>query len=820
MKLSVAKSTRKARTRRRKSGARYWVLSVLSTGAIIAVTIGSSHRMVVGYAEERNGNIEMTTLRDDENSIDFNIPAGPLSEVLEEFQKRSGLSVTIENENIRAIASPGVIGNYTPEAALKEILKGTGVSYAFRDARTVLLSIRAQGASVEVRGDGTAVLSSPKYPESLRTTPQTINVIPKEVIEQQAATTLRDALNNTPGITLNAGEGGGAPGDNITVRGFSARNDIFIDGVRDLGTQSRETFNLEQIEVVKGPSSTFTGRGSTGGAINLVSKLPGPRRSFAGTLMGGSDETRRATADVNLPFGDSVALRVNALAHDSHFPGRSDVQNRRFGIAPSIIFGLGSRTRYAVSYFHLTQNNTADYGIPWVPDTQENRENVLRDFIGRPAPVPRSTFYGIIDRDKERLRSDLFTFRFEHIFSDNLSLRNQFRYGYSRRDSIATPPRFPANTGVTSLSDVEVTRNVRSWLTDDDVFDNQTDFSARFGSPGFEHALVAGANISFEKQHRILRSAPSSPTTLLNPNPFDVYPGVITISPLEPEVDALSVAGYVFDTVKFGEKVQLVGGLRWDRFAVEGRNVSGSSFVPIDRTDTILSGRAAVVFTPIEIASLYASYSTSANPSFEGLLIAPANAELDPEKTRTFEAGTKWNLFADRLLFTGAFFRTDKTDARTTDTVTGIISLDGDVRVQGIEINGTGNITPNWQIFAGYTFIDSEIVSTGNPAELGKELANTPRNAFSLWTTYRWNKLFFGGGPRYVGERFGNNTNTRFVDAFWVADVMASYQLTKNFDLRVNLNNITDEYYIDRLGGGHVIPGAGRVVLVSTSFRF
>ncbi|MEQ1763254.1 MAG: TonB-dependent siderophore receptor [Pyrinomonadaceae bacterium] len=823
MESVVSKSSRKSRKRHGKKGARYWVLSALSTGAIIAFTIGTSHRMVVGYAEERNGRLEMVSREDINSTIDFNIPAGSLGEVLEAFRKRSALAVNLDNESIRGLQSLGVIGNHTPEAALKLILKGTGVSYAFRDSRTVLLSLKAEDASVEIRDDSVRLVSSPKHTEPLRDTPQTINVIPREVIEQQGAMTLRDVLQNVPGITLTAGEGGTAAGDNLTVRGFSARNDIYIDGVRDLGAQSRDAFNLEQVEVVKGPSSTYTGRGSTGGTVNLVSKSPTIRRSFAGSLTGGTDKTKRATGDVNLPLSDSIALRVNGLFHDSEFPGRSAVDFRRVGFAPSIMFGLGSRTRYTLSYFYMGQDNVSDYGIPWVPATN----NALVAYQDRPAPVPRDTFYGFIDRDREKLRADQATFRFEHDFDDNLSLRNQFRYGYSRRDSIATPPRFASNATTV------INRELRSWLADDDIFDNQTDFTARFNTGKVRHNLVLGGSYAYEKNHRVLRTAPNSPTTLLDPNPNDVYTGVIVVNPLEPELTSNSLAGYAFDTVHFGEKVQLVGGLRWDRFAVEGRNVvttPTNAFVPIDRVDTILSGRAALVYKPVEEGSFYVSFGTSANPSFEGLLYSPASVTLDPEKTLSYEAGTKWNLFKSRLLLTGALFRTDKADARTTNSVDNSVSLDGDVRVQGVEVTATGNITANWQLFSGYTFLDSEIVKSNVCivvagqcrvyTELGKELVNTPRNSFNLWTTYRWDRFFFGGGPRYVGKRYGNNTNTRFVEDYWVADLMASYRLTKNVDLRVNLNNVGDKYYMDRIGGGHIVPGAGRVVLVSSSFRF
>ena len=815
MEIRSSKQRKKASGSHRK-GPRYWVLAFGAAGAIVAFTVGNSHRMFTAYASHKDGVFEINGRMDDGSFIatDFAIPAGTLREVLVAFQKKTGIVVTTGNDSILDIASPGVVGKFTAEQALKRILTGTGVSYVFTDPRQALLMLEAEAASVDVVDTGAATVASAKYTEPLRDTPQTLSVIRQEVIRQQGATTLRDVLNNVPGITLTAGEGGAPAGDNLTIRGFSARNDVYIDGVRDLGAQSRDPFNLEQVEVVKGPSSTFTGRGSTGGTINLVSKLPNLRRSISGEFTGGTAGTKRGLIDVNLPINDTTALRINAMGHDSDFPGREVVQNRRWGIAPSIMFGLGTPTRYAFSYFYIGQENTSDYGIPWVPATN----NALTEYRDRPAPVPRSTFYGFLDRDREKLRSDLFTFRFERDFNDLLSVRNQFRYGYSRRDSMATPPRFRDNNSTV------INREMRSWIANDNIFDNQTDFTARFGTGPLQHSAVFGTAISYEKNHRVIRTAPNSPTTLLSPNPHDVYTGSITINPFEPEARAQSLAGYAFDTIRVGSKWQFVGGLRWDRFAVEGNNLVGAAIVPIDRTDTILSGRAAIVFKPIEVGTIYASFGTSANPSLEGLLYSPADVRLDPEKTRTLEAGTKWDLLDGRLLLSGAVFRVQKTDARTPGINPGEFTLDGDVRIDGVELSATGNITENWQIFSGYTLLDSEIVrstvvTTGIP-EQGKELINTPRNSFNLWTTYRFDRFFFGGGPRFVGARFGNNINTRVVDSYWVADAMMSVRINKNIDLRLNVNNIADKYYIDRIGGGHIIPGAGRVILVSSGFSF
>lgn len=823
------------RKRRAKRGPRYWVLSIGAAGAIIAFTVGNTRAMRVTYAEYDRP--VATAYADAETTIDFNIPAGPLTEVIAAFQRKTGIEIKIDNDSILGISSPGVVGSFTAEQALRQILNGTGISYSFKGARSVLLHLEAEAANVEIRASSAKIVDSPKYTEPLRDTPQTISVLSKEMIEQQGATTLRDVLNNVPGITLTAGEGGAPAGDNLTIRGFSARNDIFIDGVRDLGAQSRDPFNLEQVEVVKGPSSSFTGRGSTGGTINLINKLPNMRRSIAGTVSAGTSDAKRATIDFNQPFTDSIAFRFNAMGHDSNYPGREDVQNRRWGAAPSIMFGLGSATRFSAGYFYIEQDNTSDYGIPWVPDTVQNRANPeLRNFIDRPAPVPGSTFYGFLDRDHERLRSDLVTGRFEHEFNDNLAIRSQLRYGYSRRDSIASPPRFAANNGVTNLAGTVINREMRAWLANDDIVDSQTDVTARFKTGSIEHSMVFGGSLSYEKNERGFLSAPNSPTTLLNPDPNDTYTGAFILSPLRGEVTGRSQAAYFTDTIRFSKQWEFVGGLRWDRFDADGMNVNTTPepdvFVPLARVDKVLSGRASLVFKPVEAGTIYAAFGSSANPSLEGLLYSPADVRLDPEKTRTLEFGTKWDLFGNKLLLSGAVFRVDKSNARTPDlTNPAVVTLDGDVRVSGLEFSATGNVTRNWQVFSGYTFLDSEIVKSNvcvrNAAnvcvsfpELGRELTNTPRHSFNLWTTYSWDRFFFGGGPRFVGRRYGNNTNTRFVDNYVVVDALVSFKLTRNVDLRLNANNIGDKYYIDRIGGGHIVPGAGRSILFSTGFSF
>ena len=808
------KNRRKDRPAKRKS--RHWILSATTVGVLVAYTVGSSRAMNVIYTKNERG--EITGLLSDRNNSTrryFNIPPGTLSEVLEAFEKASGWRVVIP-DNIRDINSAGVSGDYSEEQALKQILQKTGVTYNFTASNAVTLTLQGPAEVVEVAGEN-STLSSPKYSEPLRDIPQTITVIDKETIEEQGATTLRDVLRNVPGITVAAGEGGTPAGDNLTLRGFSARNDIYVDGARDLGPQTRDPFNLEQVEVIKGPSSTFSGRGSTGGTINLVSKTPQFSPLYDFSLQLGSDKTKRLTGDVNLPLerlglNERTAFRLNFLAHDSNFAGRDVIENNRWGIAPTFTLGLTNKSSLIFSYFYLGQDNISDYGIPWVPASN----NALAAFRDKPAPVPRDTFYGFVDRDKEKLKAHLGTIAFNQIFSDSMSLRNQFRYGYTTRDSLATPPRFA------SPDSTVITRELRTWFTEDEIYDNQTDFSANFNTGNIEHSLITGVEFTRENNIRRLRSGPNATTTLLNPNPNDIYTETIVLNPNIGDITALSQAVYISDTVKFTKQFEVNGALRYDRFDVDGLSVSNSGFTLVSRVDQMPSFRVGAVYKPIPIGSVYASYGTSFNPSLEGLSYVVASDSLEPEKTYTLEAGTKWDLFDARLLLTGAVFRVEKTNARTPGLPgEPLIILDGKQRVDGIELGATGNFTKDWSVLAGYTLLDGEVTESNNLAELGNKLTNTPRNSFNLWTTYQFPfRLGIGGGARFVDRRYSNTTNNRFVESYWLIDATASYRINKFVDLQLNLNNITDKYYFDRITGGQVVPGAARTILLTTNFNF
>ncbi len=737
----------------------------------------------------------------------FDIPPGALAESLQAFQRVTGWTVEVPNEKMRTLPAKSVSGVLPAAEGLKQLLAGTGLTYRMSAPGKATLQFAESRFAVDV--SERAPVASPRYTEPIRDIPQTITVIPKEVIEQQGATSLTDVLRNVPGLTIAAGEGGTPAGDNLTLRGNSARNDIFVDGVRDLSPQSRDPFNLETVEVTKGPTSAITGRGSAGGAINLISKGPNLSRILGGSLALGNADMRRATIDVNAPLSERTALRFNGLVHDAGVPGRNVVKNDRWGLAPSLAFGLGTPTRLTLSYYKLKQDNISDYGIPWVPVAN----NALPEYRDKPAPVARDTFYGFRDRDREVLNQDSGTVKFEHDFSDQLQLRSQLRIADSGRNSIATPPRFASNDSTA------INRELRSWVAKDRIVDNQTDLRANVDTFGIGHAIVAGAAFTAERNTRIVRTAPVSPTTLLNPNPDDVYTGEIVTSPYIGRISGNTQSVWAFDTAKFGRHWEATGGVRWEHFDVNGVSTTPA---PVAQNVNFASLRAGLIYKPVQSGSIYASYGTSISPSLEGLSYSTANTAIPPEKTYTTEVGSKWEVAGNRLLLSGALFQVKKDNARTP----GLLPTDppqvlaGRQVSQGLELSASGGITRSLRVLGSYTLIDARIRSSNTPAEIGRKFQNTPRNAASVWITYTARKFTVGLGPRFMGRRYGNNINTRWVDSYGTVDAMASYQFNRHLDLRFNLSNLNNAFYFERLGGGHVIPGASRFAQVTTNFRF
>lgn len=653
--------------------------------------------------------------------------------------------------------------------------------------------------------------ASVKRTETILDTPQSITVVPEKVIQEQGATTLRDVLRNVPGITFGAGEGGGGQGEQLRIRGFSANTDLYVDGIRDPAPQNnRDPFNLEQVEVVKGASSAYSGRGATGGTVNMVTKAPKMQAITAGSLTVGSASTKRVTADINRPLTgvgiDGTAVRLNVMAHESGVPGRDDaVENERWGVAPSIAFGLGTPTRVTLSASYVKQNNTPDYGLP-----------VLSGVI---PPVDTKNWYGVKNRDQERQETSSVTATIEHDANDWITLREQARYTESTRFNIVTIPRFP--NGTTSFTPATtVTRGATGRDTKDTAFVSQTDATLKFTTGVLSHSLVTGFDISHEKytQRGLTFSGTTAAANLFSPDTNVAGPGW-TSNATQTENTGQDVGVYAIDTVKIGEHWEVVGGVRYDHFKAD----TDTGTATYSLSDSMVSWQGAVVYKPIKTVSVYASASTSFNPSVEAAQssLSTTNFNLKPQENLSYEVGAKWDVIPDRLQLTAAVFRTEKTNVRETDASGATVILDGERRVQGFEFSAVGNITDKWQVIGGYSYQDSEI--TKAVRYVGNEMANTPKHSANLWSTYQLpHDVTVGAGLQYVGKRQINDANTGTLDSYILVDAMVSYQLTDSIGLQLNGQNIFDEKYFDRAhaGGSHVIPGQGRTILLSTNLRF
>ncbi|MDX1265958.1 MAG: TonB-dependent siderophore receptor [Oceanisphaera sp.] len=686
---------------------------------------------------------------------------------------------------------------------------------------------------VREQGYKTNESASSKYVKPLLETPQTVTVVTKKVMEEQQALSLRQVLSNVSGITFDAGEGGGGSGDKINIRGFSANSNMQIDGLRDSSQNNRtDTFNIEQVEVLKGPNSVFGGAGTTGGAINQVSKAP-KQRDFAEVGAGiGTDNYHRLTLDANKTLDDvgvDSAFRINLMAHENEVPGRDEVDRQRFGIAPSVTIGLSEQTRATLSYFHQTDDNLPDYGLP------------ARD--GKILPgVDSESYFGWRNLDEEKIQSDAVTLKLEHELNDTVRLENQTRYSRVDRDTTISA----AHVNTDGLAPGRYTpAGPQAYRRDaqTELWVNQTGLSTEFDTAGLKHDMLIGAEISRESYD--LTSSNLGLGSGAHPYPTDGYDlnnppghwsGDTTHTPrggTDAELDTRAL--YVFDTVTLHPQWDLSLGLRHDW--VSGETTNKDSGLTTSSSDQMFSGRAGLVFKPADNGRIYLAYGTSFNPSAEALATSGrvSGENLKPEKNNTWELGTKWELLDGRLGLDGALFRVDKTNARETNELTNELELAGEQRVQGVELGLTGELTEQWKVFANYTLLDSETLKsaaapqTGGRSAEGQPLGNTPRNSGNLWTTYELAAgLEIGYGARYVGSRYVASDVDAKIDSYWLHNAMASYRVNEALSLQLNVNNLFDEEYVERVRGrpgtdtrsSAVELGDGRSAVLSANYRF
>lgn len=712
--------------------------------------------------------------------------------------------------------------------------------------------------------------SSPKYTEELVNTPQTIVVIKKELIEQQGALTLTDALRNTPGVgTFFLGENGNTnTGDAVYMRGFDSSGSIYVDGVRDVGSISRDVFNIEQIDVLKGPAGTDSGRGSPTGSINLVSKTATMENKFKSLLTVGSGKQKRATADWNriLDSDTGTALRLNLMTQDSGDPARDEVKNKRWAFAPTVTFGIGKPTRITASYLHVDQNNVPDGGVPTIglpgysaPDTPTTENPVIRTFLNSAARVDPENFYGST-ADYNKVKADMGTLRIDHDFSPNVQLQNTTRYGKTQQDYLLTA--FMGNTAnlktpvATDPSTWTLARSLRTVKDQENtILTNQTVISAQFDTGVLKHSVVAGAEFTSEKQTNYGYVAASLGTlpaaNLYKPNPRDTVTGhnrVRSGAFTEGEVNTQSL--YLFDTVKFGDKWIFNGGVRFDHFnntydavtlqtavakdQVQKLPVGTPIPVHITLNDTFANGKISAMYKPTPDSSVYALLATSKAPPGTNFALSTGassaqNPNYDAQETITKEIGTKWDFLKQKLSLSAAVYQTTvKNEVEQDPVVPTIYYQTGKKRVEGLELGVVGEIMPNWLVSAGYTRMNTKVESGKVVTASGiNNLSYTPKQAFTSWTSYTLPfGLKIGGGARYVGEMLrgtdGAVGTPARVDAYWVFDAMATYTVNKNLDLQLNAYNLADKTYVAAINksGFRYTPGQPRSFSLTANIKF
>ncbi|MDE2247324.1 MAG: catecholate siderophore receptor Fiu [Xanthomonadaceae bacterium] len=704
-------------------------------------------------------------------------------------------------------------------------------------------------------------VSSPKFTQPLLDTTQTVSIIGKDLIQQQGASTLAEALRNSPGVgTFYVGENGTtATGDAVYMRGFDTSSSIFVDGVRDLGAISRDVFNIEQIEVFKGPAGTDNGRTAPTGAINLVSKQATLGQALSGAVSYGSADKKRSSIDWNRQIGDRAAFRLNLMAQDSGVPGRDRVENNRWGVAPTLALGLGTPTRIYLDYLHIRQDNIPDGGVPTIGLPGYTSPDPARPQLGTAAAVNPAHFYGT-DADHDRVDADMFTARIEHEISPSVLLRDTVRWGRTHETYLLTAFMLRAADLLTpdlnAPASWTVARSNPTFLDQTNtILTNQGNLTVDFQTGAVAHNLSGGIELTRERLSDAGQA--TSPPGSLWPAANLYAPAANVTGPAYGANGSYghgrtdTAAAYLFDTLKFGQHWQLNAGVRVDRYTTDytsrvacgakntpacGSLASGSAVPGLDAeiAGTLFNYKLGVLYKPAPNGSIYANVAVSAQPpGGSGLALSAAagnanNPAFAPQRARTTELGAKWDLLDEKLLLTGAIYRTEVSDDVVQDPVDLQYYQVGRKRVQGIEINAVGRLTDNWAVSAGYTLMDTRVTNGPGVTESGSgDLAYTPKNAFTAWTTWHLPVgLTIGGGARHAGDMqrgtdgaIGTPAHT---GAYWVVDAMADYPLGQHFSLQLNAYNLFDRRYVAAINksGYRYTPGTPRSFMLTANFRF
>lgn len=760
----------------------------------------------------------------------YALPAGPLSRTLYAFAAQAGITLTFDPVLTDGLNSPGLDGSYGPQAGLDRLLAGNGLE-AVRGAngeyRLRRLPAHGHGESTlqAVTVTGTAdlhayrnvlpVSGATRTPIALRDLPQTVDVVPQASLRDRGAVSLKEALAYTPGVSTSTGEG---IREQFVIRGFSAISDTYIDGMRDGGNVFRDTYNLEQIEVVKGPAGVLFGRGSAGGLINMVTKRPSVVPRTEAALSVGANDTRRATVDLNRPINDTLMLRVNAMTEnaDSY---RDDVWSKKRGLAVATTWKLTPSALLDLRLQHASDERVFDAGIPGID--------------GKPAGVSRSTYYGARDpgkNDSGTSKEDSFSADLSVQLTDSLQLRNTLSYRQLDLDRRQTTiNRLLLNTPQPTL------RLSRSdFSSEQKDIANKLELIASGRWAGIEHEFMVGTELASEKRDTLSRGGDLSTAyniAVYNPILVDVPWNGASIR-RSGTYDTATRSLYLQDLMRFNERWLALAGVRKDWIERDFDNRVGADY---GRKDSFLSPRVGIVYQPNKVASWYLSAMRSYQPGSATGVIDPGNAIQPAEIATNYEIGGKLSVDGGRLQLGASLFQLIKENVPTRDpgNPSGPMLYVGEITAKGVELSAFGDLGHGFSLQGGMTYTDAEVSKSNNttapavtpnvPATplAGKRAANTPRFSANLWSIKRINAEWrIGLGVRHQGKSYASTTNAVTLPAYTLVDAGIFHE-SGPWSAALTLRNLTDRrYYESATNDLGILPGAPRTALLTVRYAF
>lgn len=700
--------------------------------------------------------------------------------------------------------------------------------------------------------------ASNKYAAPLIDTPQTITVIKRELLDQQAAVTLSEALRNTPGVgTFFLGENGSTnTGDAIYMRGFDSSGSIYVDGVRDLGSISRDLFNIEQIDVMKASAGTDSGRSAPTGSINLSSKQANLDEAQVYSASIGSAQQRRLSSDTNFVLSreNGSAVRLNLMAQDSGVVGRNQVKNQRWAVAPAFSFGLNTNTKLFVNYLHVQQDNVPDGGVPTIGLPGYSSPDSKRPFLSTASKVDPKLFYGSA-KDFDQVQADMFTVKLEHQLAEQAKLSNITRIGKTSQHYLLTAFMGNATNLLTpSASDPSTWTLARSIRTlkdqENEILTNQTQLALDTQLFGLPHQILGGVELIHEKQNTWAYAGTGTlpAAKLYAPNPFDLVTGLNLVrNGAFTRGSTTTMSTYIFDRIELNPAWAINTGIRLDHYNTDYSAASLSTatshptlpvgtLVPLNLNSSgnLVNAKLGLVYKPSANSSIYASTSSSKQPpggsnfALSTAANSAANPKFDPQNTLNLELGAKLDLLDKKLSFNTAIYSTKISNDVVQDPVDLQYYQTGKKEVNGIELSATGALTRDWLVSAGYALMDTKVSSGPVVTASGmNNLSYTPKHSFTAWTSYTLpSGLKVGGGLRYVDSllrgtdgAIGTPSKT---EAYTVMDMMASYPINRHLDVQLNLYNLADTTYVAAINksGYRYTPGAPRSGTVTFNLKF